>query len=345
MPDHPADVRRGPEDVPRRDPVDVRHGPGERHEIAGGRAHHPLRLAGRARGVEDVERVHPADRHAGRRCHARLRRVPLDVARPELGRALLALQHQHELGLVRRHLDRRVDERLVGDDPARLEAAGGGDHRLRPGIVDPDRELGRGEPAEHHRMDRPEPGAGEHRDERLGHHRHVDDDAVALRHPARRQRARQHCHPVAQLGVGQRGDRAGHRRVVDDRHPLAVTALDVTVDRVPAGVADPVRIPAEDRSAAVVQRPGRRLDPVDARGGPHPEPLGVGLPAGVNVRVFAHAVSPICQPEAGFTLSGLASGARTHLDAEPGESRASVVPCPCSIPLACSRRCRRAGTR
>ena len=38
----------------------------------------------------------------------------------------------------------------------------------------------RGKAAEHHRMDGAEPRAGEHGDHRLRHHRHVDDDAVAL---------------------------------------------------------------------------------------------------------------------------------------------------------------------
>ena len=36
------------------------------------------------------------------------------------------------------------------------------------------------EPAEHHRVHRAEPGAGQHRDDRLRDHRHVDHDPVAL---------------------------------------------------------------------------------------------------------------------------------------------------------------------
>ena len=48
------------------------------------------------------------------------------------------------------------------------------------GVVDARREFVRGEPAEHHRVHRAEPCARQHRDHRLGHHRHVDDDAVAL---------------------------------------------------------------------------------------------------------------------------------------------------------------------
>ena len=49
-----------------------------------------------------------------------------------------------------------------------------------PGVVDAGGELVGGEAAEHHRVHGPEPRAGQHRDDGLGHHRHVDDDAVAL---------------------------------------------------------------------------------------------------------------------------------------------------------------------
>ena len=47
------------------------------------------------------------------------------------------------------------------------------------GIVDPGGQLRRGEPAEHHRVHRADPGAGEHGDDRLGDHRHVDHHPVA----------------------------------------------------------------------------------------------------------------------------------------------------------------------
>ena len=88
--------------------------------------------------------------------------------------------------LVRRLLDRAVEQRLVVHDPPRLDAAGGGDDHLGLAVVDPHRQLVRREAAEDHRVHRADPGAGEHRHQRLGHHRHVDDDPVALLHAARR---------------------------------------------------------------------------------------------------------------------------------------------------------------
>ena len=84
------------------------------------------------------------------------------------------------LGLVRRPVDGRVEERLVLDDPVDLDAAGRGDDQPGLRVVDPDRELVRGEAAEHHAVHGAESRAGEHRDDGLGDHRHVDDDAVAL---------------------------------------------------------------------------------------------------------------------------------------------------------------------
>jgi hypothetical protein len=57
MPDDPADVRSRPVHLAGPDSVDVSHHPVERDEVPAVVSDDPLRLAGRARGVEDVERV------------------------------------------------------------------------------------------------------------------------------------------------------------------------------------------------------------------------------------------------------------------------------------------------
>ena len=51
---------------------------------------------------------------------------------------------------------------------------------LAAGVLDAVLERRRREAAEHHRVDGADAGAGVHRDQHLRHHRHVDDDAVAL---------------------------------------------------------------------------------------------------------------------------------------------------------------------
>ena len=71
------------------------------------------------------------------------------------------------------------------------------------GVVDPDRQLVGREAAEDHRVHGADPGAGQHRDHRLGDHRHVDDDPVALLHAQGAQHPTERRHLRQQLGVGE----------------------------------------------------------------------------------------------------------------------------------------------
>ena len=71
--DHPADVGGAPPGLALLDAVEAVHRPGERDHVAAVVAHHAFRNAGRAGGVEDVERVGRQHRHA-RRALARLAR-------------------------------------------------------------------------------------------------------------------------------------------------------------------------------------------------------------------------------------------------------------------------------
>jgi hypothetical protein len=95
---------------------------------------------------------------------------------------------------------------LVGSIP---HDAGHDDPRAR--VVDPGGEfLGR-EASEDDRVDRPETRAGEHGHGRLGHHRHVHQDPVALAHAAAGQTAGEAGHLIPQLRVGVAPSSAGHR--------------------------------------------------------------------------------------------------------------------------------------
>ena len=62
----PADVGAGPKGLAGLDVVDRRHRPFERDQIAADVAHHALRRAGRAGGVENVERIGRGEVGAGR---------------------------------------------------------------------------------------------------------------------------------------------------------------------------------------------------------------------------------------------------------------------------------------
>ena len=72
-----------------------------------------------------------------------------------------------------------------------------------------------GEPSEHDRVDGADPGAGQHGDDRLGDHRQVDDDGVALGDTEGDERAGEPRHLVPQLAIGERALHAGDGRVVD----------------------------------------------------------------------------------------------------------------------------------
>ena len=210
--DHPPHVRGGEEDLARRHVVDGLHGVGQRHGIAAGIAHHALGLAGGTGGVEDIERIAALDRHAVSRC------CPLDQGRPvmvdrraQLGGVLLALQDHAGLGLVAALLDGGIDDRLVGQYPVALDAAGGGDHHLRLGVLDAHRQLVGREAAEHHRVNGPETGTGIHGDQGLGHHGHVDHHPVALLHAQVSQGPGEARHLVTHLREGEGALAVGDR--------------------------------------------------------------------------------------------------------------------------------------
>ena len=73
VPDYPADVGGGPEDITRLHVIDRAHRPGQRHRVTAVISHHSLRFPGRAGGVEDVKRVRCLDLRARRGLRARQR--------------------------------------------------------------------------------------------------------------------------------------------------------------------------------------------------------------------------------------------------------------------------------
>ena len=124
-------------------------------------------------------------------------------------------------------------------------------------LIRPDERL-RGEPAEHDRVRRADPRAGEHRDRQLGDHRHVDRDPVALRRrPSSRSAFAAFELSRMQVGVGQRPGVAGLADpVVGDL--VAEARLDVAVDAVVGDVELAVREPLREREVPLERRRGRR---------------------------------------------------------------------------------------
>ena len=192
------------------------------------------------------------------------------------------------LGLVLGHRDGGVQERLVGNDPPRLDAAGGRDDELRLGVVDPHCELMRGKAAEDNRVNRAEPCDREHGDHGLRNHRHVEDHSITLRKAERgqRHRALRDFFPKLAERVGL--DRLRDRAVVDQRRLFRAAVLDVPIEGVVAGVDLAADEPPVEGLVRVVEDLVPLLVPVDLLRGLGPKPLGVVGRARASLLVSAH---------------------------------------------------------
>ena len=262
--DDPPDVGGGEHRVTWSDVVDVAHRPGERHGIASGVADDSLRVAGRAGGVEDIQRIGRHDRHRCDRARGRGDVIPIAPADAvdgsgEVGGASghgRAIAHHDGADDPGGRLQRLAHDRQVFHDAAGLESARGRHEHRRPRVGDPHGELGGGEPSEHHRVDGAEPRAGEHRDDRLRRHRQVEQDAVPAVDAELAEGARELGDPVAQLFVGVVLAGAGHRRAVAEGDEVSPARLDMTIEAVRAhveraiGEPAPLRILLGERAAA-----------------------------------------------------------------------------------------------
>ena len=245
--------------------------------------------ARRARCVEHIQRVGGRDGHRIHRLGVGHDVVPVEVAAGQgFAGPLVSLHDDACRRGVFGDVERGVDHRFVVDGAGRLDAAGCGDDGGGPGIIDAGGQLAGCEPAEHHRVDGAKPRTRQHRDDGLGDHRHVDDDAVAFVDAEAAQRAREPRSQVEQFAVGVGALRAGHRRVVDQRGLVAAAAVDVAVQRVGAGVELAVGEPAVERRVRVVEDLLRLPRPGHRAGGVGPEGRGVGDAGVEQFAVAAH---------------------------------------------------------
>src|ERR1700690_2145594 len=80
---------------------------------------------------------------------------------------------------------------------------------------------------------------------------------------------------------------AGERRIVNDRGLFAAPGIDMAVDRVEAGVADPVRKPAAVDAGVRIEHGLRLLEPVDVGRRLAPKTERIALPARVDLVIAA----------------------------------------------------------
>jgi len=181
----------------------------------------------------------------------------------ERRRRLRPLQDEAALRLRLRQADRLVEQVLVGDDAAGLDAAARREDDLRLGVVDPRRQLIGGEPAEHHRMHGADPRGSQHADGGFRHHRHVEDDDVAFFDAEVAQHGAEQLHFRQQAAVGEGLLGVGDGGIVDQRRLVVAAGCDVAVERVVAGVASAARKPAAVDASLGVEDFFGLLDPVD----------------------------------------------------------------------------------
>jgi hypothetical protein len=138
-----------------------------------------------------------------------------------------------------------IGESLEWEDRAAAVPAVGGDECHGLGVVNPVPErLGR-EPFEDDRMDRPDPGAGEHRHCRFRNHGKVNCDSVAAADPQLSERVRAAVHLPQELPVGEHAVVAGLAFPQDGRL-VPVSPPDVAIEAVDGNVElapdEPLRV-------------------------------------------------------------------------------------------------------
>ena len=204
--------------------------------------HDALRRPGGPGGVHDVERM--VEREA----------LELDPGRSVAGDEVIQDDrpvHRCDVGRgggVRHHHDALDGRYPLGDrsepgdgiEPlAAVEVAVGAEQHLRLDLTEAvhnplHAEIGRGG-----RPDRADARGGEHRDDRLRHVGQVAGDGVALRHPRRSQRLREHGHVVVELAEGQRASDAVLAAKQD--RGRVVAAAEQVLGEVEPGAGKPLR--------------------------------------------------------------------------------------------------------
>ena len=287
----PAHVGGAPEHVARLVVEHPSHGNHRLQQEAAGGVLHALGLAGRARSVEDEQRMLRVD--PGRLavlCLTLDHVVPPFVARRlHVDGGAGAFVHDHVSDfLAAAHRDCLVHRGLERNFLAAAELSVGGDDLGRARVDDPFLQALRGKAAEHHRVRRADTRAGLHRGHHLDRHRHVDEDAVALLDAVRLQRVRELAHLVVQLLVADARDLAVVR--LEDNRRLVRLRLQVPVEAVIGGVELPVVEPFEKGRIRFVQHFGKWLVPKQIfLRQPPPEPLEIPLRFVAQGLVGGHA--------------------------------------------------------
>ena len=265
-------------------------GRSDTNEIAAGRMQDSFGAACRARGVHDVERV------LGVEVLATVigRSVVDDVVPPHIGLVvpfdvLAGTTYDEDMAHVGTLGDGLVDGRLEGRWCTSAITAVRGDDDPGIAILDATGKRVGGEAAKHDGMRCAEPGAGEHRDDRLGDHRQVDRDAVTGLHAQIDERICGAGDVVLQFRIRDGASVVGRFADPVERDLVTVAGLDMAVDTVVGGVERAADKPFRERGVGPVEDFVERCAPGDAFGflGPIRQPvdLGVVIRRGRDIRL------------------------------------------------------------
>ena len=189
----------------------------------------------------------------------------------------------------------------------------GGDDQLGLGVVDTRPQCRCGESREHHRMHEPQPRTCQHRDDRLGQHRHVDSDPVTGNQAELGQIVGRLADLSQQLGVGDGAGVAGLALPVDG-DAITMAGLHMPIDTVVGDIELAADEPLRERCVGPVEYVAERLAPVQTASllCPEPEPIFLGRLIEVGGRVrcrhelrrrrvairfgadFGHLIWPFC---------------------------------------------------
>ncbi len=277
---HPSDIGRAPENILVLDVEDPFHRRVGAGEIAAGRVHDSLRLPGRARRVEDVEKILRVHLLRLTRIRRILHQPVIPVVAPLLDvdhvGTLSPMQPLHDDDVRDRRcsLQRFIGHLLERDDRAAPPSAIGGDEQVALSIVDAVAKRFGAETAEDDRVRRANARAREHGNRELGDERQVNRDAIAPLHAERLQHVGELTDLPVEIEVRQR-PAVTRLAFPDERRLVTPCASRVTIDAIDARV---------DRAADKPFRV-RRLPLEDFR--PRSEPLELGRKRGPEgFRIF-----------------------------------------------------------
>ena len=233
---HPADIGRGPPNVIVFEIEDIFGRGRDLRQIAPRRMDDALGLSRRAGGVEDVEHV--------LRIHRLGLAIVVDVVHENVPPVIasffevdlkIAAFDDDDVLDTRRTFDRLVGEFLQGHDVAASVPAICSNHELGFGIIDAISKRVRAESAENDTMHGANPGAGQHRDRKLGDHRKIDRDPIALPDAQLLQHIGEPIDLAVEIPIGERASVA-RLTFPDERSFVAAGGRDMTVETVGAHV-------------------------------------------------------------------------------------------------------------